>query len=76
VSKLTLSVDPGVVARAKRYAKRQGVSVSGLVETYLATVSAAQPLREKEPPILRALRGSLKTGDIKDYRKHLVEKYR
>jgi hypothetical protein len=38
MSKLTLSVDPGVAARAKRYAKRHGVSVSGLVETYLAAV--------------------------------------
>jgi hypothetical protein len=38
-TKLTLSVDPAVVSRAKRYAAKQGVSVSWLVETYLASVS-------------------------------------
>ena len=35
MSKLTLSVDPAVVRRAKKYAAARGTSVSRLVTTYL-----------------------------------------
>jgi len=75
VSKLTLSVNPAVVARAKRYAKRRGVSVSGLVEAYLALVT--EPAGETAmPPILRSVRGTLRKAAVDDYRKHLTTKYR
>ena len=74
MSKLTLSVDPAVVSRAKRYAKQNGVSLSAMVEVYLASVSAPPPAQEM-PPILRSLRGILKKGDPEDYKKHLAEKY-
>jgi len=37
--KLTLSVDDRVVSRAKQYAKRRGISVSKMVEGYLAAVA-------------------------------------
>ncbi len=39
MSKLTLSVDGEVVARAKCHAKRRGVSVSQMVEAYLSADS-------------------------------------
>jgi hypothetical protein len=42
MSKLTLSVDERVVLRAKRYAKRRGVSVSAIVEAYLASIAEAR----------------------------------
>lgn len=38
-TKLTLSIDPDVIARAKEEAQRRGTSVSDMVETYLAVVS-------------------------------------
>ena len=75
MSKLTLSIDESVVARAKRYARRSGVSVSKLVETYLDAISTP-PERPDEPPVLRALRGSLEKADIEDFRKHVRTKYR
>jgi len=75
MSKLTLSIDPVVISRAKRYAKQHGTSVSQMVETYLASVSTPQEPTEL-PPILRSLRGTLKHADIKDYRKYLSGKYR
>ncbi len=76
MAKLTLSVDDDVVSRAKRYAKQQGVSISGMVETYLnAVVGPASPVT-RDTPILRSLRGSLKKANIDDYRKHLAAKYR
>lgn len=75
MSKLTLSVEPSVVSRAKRYAKRHGTSVSAVVEAYLASLS--EPLVEREePPILRSLRGILKTGGVGDYQRYLVKKHR
>ncbi len=75
MSKLTLSVDEAVVSRAKRYAKQRGVSVSEMVETYLAMVSEPSKM-ENVPPILRSIRGTLKKADQEEYRKHLTEKYR
>jgi hypothetical protein len=73
-TKLTLSVNPAVVSRAKRYAAKQGVSVSWLVETYLASVS--QPDSPTElPPLVASLRGALKKAAPAAYRRHLAGKY-
>lgn len=75
--KLTLSVDPAVAANAKEWARRKGTSVSHLVEVYLSSVTTASSSGEKpDPPVLRSLRGVLKTADPDAYRKHLVQKYR
>jgi hypothetical protein len=76
MSKLTLSVDDRVVSSAKRYAKRHGISVSEMVEAYLAAVANSASSITKEPPVLRLVRGSLKSADFKEYRKHLAIKYR
>jgi antitoxin component of RelBE/YafQ-DinJ toxin-antitoxin module len=76
MAKLTLSVDDHVVSRAKQYAKQRGVSISEMVETYLAAVAESRPVASRDAPILRSVRGVLKNADIKDYRKHLAAKYR
>lgn len=76
MAKLTLSVDDRVVARAKQYAKRRGVSVSQMVEAYLAAVAEPGSAVPGTPPVLRSLRGVLKNADIDQYRKHLAAKYR
>jgi uncharacterized membrane protein len=76
MAKLTLSVDDRVVSRAKRYAKERGVSVSKMVEAYLAAFAAPSSPSARGAPILRSLRGSLKKADLEEYRKHLVAKYR
>jgi len=77
MAKLTLSVDEGVISRAKQYAERRGISISGMVEGYLNAV--AEPSASATTgvtPVLRALRGVLKHADIGDYREHLATKYR
>lgn len=76
MAKLTLSVDEGVVERAKAYAREQGTSVSGLVEKLLelAATPSAQPGRA--PAVLTKLRGSLKRGSAADYHRYLERKYR
>jgi hypothetical protein len=76
MSKLTLSVEKSVVSRARRYAKQQGVSVSEMVETYLAAVVAPADKGTRRSPILHSLRGSLKKADIEAYRRHLAAKHR
>jgi hypothetical protein len=73
-AKLTLSVNPTVVSRAKRYAEQQGVSVSHLVEVYLASITEQAPPAEL-PPLVASLRGVLDKADPEAYRKHLVRKY-
>ena len=76
MSKLTLSVDDAVILRAKRYAKKQGVSVSKMVEAYLAAVAEPLVRAPADTPILRSVTGVLKSADIKDYKRHLTTKYR
>jgi len=76
MAKLTLSVDDRVVSRAKQYAKRRGVSVSNMVEAYLAAVAEPQQPATGAASILRSVRGVLKHADIGRYRRHLAEKYR
>lgn len=74
-AKLTLTVDPRVIAAAKKYAAEAGTSVSQLVEDYLAAIVTA-PAPEPSPPVLTRLRGSMRGVDLEDYRRHQVEKYR
>jgi hypothetical protein len=73
MAKLTLTVDRSVVARAKRYAKRQGLSASEMVEAYFAMVLNPIEVRDL-PPVLRSVRGTLKKADLADYKKHLTAK--
>ncbi len=73
MAKLTLSVDDSVVSVAKRYAKQRGVSVSAMVEAYLASVAAPSA---QHAPVLRSVRGLLKGAAIGDYKQHLERKYR
>jgi hypothetical protein len=75
MSKLTLSVDEQMVSSAKRYAKHHGLSVSQMVEAYLAAVANAGFPPQRDPPILRSVRGSLKKAEFKEYRKHLAIKH-
>ena len=79
--KITLTIDEDYIRSAKEYAKREGKSVSELVEGYFAIMGKPiEPLRKEDlPPLTRSLTGILKGADIKDYRaeyrKHLEEKY-
>ena len=76
MAKLTLSVDDSVVSRAKQYAKLHGISVSEMVEAYLAAVADPPSSAEGRSPILRSLRGVLRSADIGEYREHLAAKFR
>jgi hypothetical protein len=75
MSKLTLSIDDAVVEKAKRYAKSRRVSVSKLVEGYLELVSTSVQT-PADTPVLRSLRGTLKSANVRTYERHLERKYR
>ncbi len=74
-TKLTLSLDAAVITQAKRYARQRGVSVSAMVETYLAAVSQTAG-GAKTPPVRGRLQGALKGTDPADFRRHLERKYK
>jgi hypothetical protein len=73
---LTLSVDERVVSRAKRYARKHGVSVSQMVQAYLEAVVEVSAPAVPDAPILRSLRGSLKKANVESYKRHLAAKHR
>jgi len=76
MTKLTLSVDERVVARAKRYAAAQGTSVSRLVEKMLDLAATPAEGTGDAPPVLTRLRGSMPRGSVRDYQLYLERKYR
>jgi hypothetical protein len=76
LTKLTLSVDERVIARAKRHARIQGTSVSKLVERMLDVAATSPEPVDTGTPVLARLRGSLKGGSLADYHRYLEHKHR
>ena len=76
ITKLTLSIDEGVIHRAKQYAQTRGTSVSRLVEQMLDLAASGSDQRGSTPPVLARMRGSLKGVDTRDYHRYLDRKYR
>ena len=80
-TKLTLSIDKTIIAKAKKYAKQNETSVSELVENYLKLLSQdvkhsmVEEPRVKYHPIDK-LRGSLKLSKNVDYKQALEEALR
>lgn len=71
--KLTLTVDEGVIRRAKRFSARHGTSVSELVTRFLGSLEDGAAA---DTPIVSRLRGILKEAPSEeDYRRHLEEKH-
>ena len=75
-TKLTLSIDKTVIAKAKKYAKQNETSISELVENYLKLLSQdvkhnmVEEPREKYSP-LNKIAGIVKLPDDYDYKKEL-----
>jgi len=62
-TKLTLSIDSKILAKAKRGAKKEKIALSKLVETYFD--KKYQQLTDKPTPFTDSLRGILK-GKVPD----------
>lgn len=82
-SKLTLKLDKAVIEQAKAYAKEQQISLSRLIESYLASLTQKEKSNKKEIEITPFVK-SIATGvsisadiDAREaYREHLLEKYK
>ena len=79
-TKLTLTIDPSVVEKAKRFAGERGKSLSSIIENYLRILTTEKGKTENElTPIVKSLKGSFSAPEDFDYKeellKQLEEKY-
>lgn len=81
-TKLTLSVDAQIVARAKRYAKKRGTSISKIFEDHIEELTQESGQQTDILGSLKRLRGVAK-GAVPDHVNYkdaiadiIIEKYR
>ena len=73
-AKLTLNIDKDVARKAKVYAKKEGRSLSDLVENYLKLLTKNLAVEDSEySPRVRALLGSVSLPKDFDYKKELAD---
>ena len=79
-TKLTLSLNKTIIEQAKTYAKSNKVSLSKLIESYLATLTNKNKSEIEITPLVKSLSGVIsldKDADINsDYTDFLIEKYK
>ncbi len=80
--KLTLTIDKGVIMKAKIAAHKSGRSLSNMVETYLKTQVSKEEADQQSAysPLITSLKGSIPLADGLDYKDELksalTNKYR
>lgn len=78
--KLTLSLNQRVIENAKVYAKSHNISLSKLIESYLATLTKKTNKRTEITPLVKSLSGVIELPSDFDekeaYSKFLMEKYK
>ena len=73
-TKLTLTIEQNLIARAKDYARDQGRSLSDLVENYFKLLLSDDYTSENEiSSVVKELRGSFQAPEDFDYKKALQE---
>lgn len=79
-TKLTLNVDKTVIEKAKEYAKSHKVSLSHLIESYLASLISKKSKDIEITPLVESLSGVIELNNDFDYKKgytdYLIEKYK
>ncbi len=72
-TKLTLSIDEKIIARAKEYARVKGLSLSALVENHLRSLVEVTDA-ESYSPLVRSLKGAIRVdAEGIDYKEILEE---
>jgi hypothetical protein len=78
--KLTLSLDQGIIKKAKVYAKHNNTSLSKLIESYLATLTRRTEGKPEITPLVESLSGVIELPAEFDekaaYSEYLREKYK
>jgi hypothetical protein len=79
-TKLTLNVDKNVIEKAKAYAKSQKISLSRLIESYLASLISQKSKDIDISPLVESLSGVIELDQDFDYKQeytdYLIEKYK
>ncbi|MDR3217936.1 MAG: DUF6364 family protein [Dysgonamonadaceae bacterium] len=75
-AKLTLTIEQSIIEKAKKIAKKQKHSLSGLIENYLLALTK-ESVKDGEDivltPIVKSLKSSYKAQKDLDYKKELSE---
>jgi hypothetical protein len=73
-AKLTLNIDKDVASRAKVYARKEGRSLSDLVENYLKLLTKDSTIEDSEyTPVVKSLLGCISLPEDFDYKKEVSE---
>ena len=79
-TKLTLNVDKDIVEKAKLYAKSHKISLSQLIESYLASLISKKSEKIEITPLVKSLSGVIELDKDFDYKssytEYLIEKYK
>lgn len=77
-TKLTLRLDQGLIANAKKEARKRGTSLSQMVADYFRGIHSRKKSQTGLPPVTASLMGSLKGKKLDRalYQLHLEEKYK
>jgi hypothetical protein len=83
-TKLTLKLDKQVIEQAKRYAAAHNRSLSGIVETYLSTLTApesdAAVVRDDISPFVKSMKSGVQVSATMDeketYGRYRAQKYK
>ncbi len=70
-TKLTLTIEQGVIDSAKKYAQDKGKSLSNLVENYLKTISSSVVEHDVIDSKVKKLQGIIRLSDDFDYKENL-----
>ena len=70
-TKLTLTMEDKVIDSAKKYAQKNGKSLSNLVENYLKSITTKEPDATKLSLKVTKLMGVIKLADDFDYKSAL-----
>lgn len=72
-TKLTLTIEEKIISSAKKYAKKEGKSLSNLVENYLKSISSGETNLQSLSPTVTKLMGVIKLPQDFDYKKEMGE---
>ena len=70
-TKLTLTIEQGVIDSAKKYAQEKGKSLSNLVENYLKTISSSAVEHDAIDSKVKKLQGVIRLSDDFNYKENL-----
>jgi hypothetical protein len=72
-TKLTLTIDDSVITIAKKYAKKNGKSLSDIVENYLMSLTSKESKEDKISSKVLKLMGVIKLPQDFDYKTELTK---